>query len=78
MNYVATSPNAILRLHASDMTLNVDRDAEFLVMHNAKSRIAGNFQLNLDPMLTPHPKLNSVILVLCKALRHVVTSAAES
>ena len=74
MDYLATYPNAFIRYHASDMILNVDSDAAYLVLPNARSRIAGFFHLTnkVDPIR------NGPLLVECKTLRHVVTSAAEA
>ena len=60
------------------MILRVDSDTAYLVMPNAKSRIAGYFQLNHHPHRVPHPSINGAILVECKALKHVVSSAAEA
>ena len=78
MDYAATFPNTYVRYYASDMMLQVDSDAAYLVQPQAKSRIAGYFQLNNLPKSTPHPTVNGAILVECKTLRHVVASAAEA
>ena len=60
------------------MILLVDSDAAYLVLPNAKSRIAGYFQLNehLDRIL--YPNINGAILVEYKILKHIVLSAAEA
>ena len=58
--------------------MSVDSDATYLVIPQVKSRIADYFQLNDDPKRVPHLQPNGAILVECKALRHVVSSAAES
>ena len=55
------------------MTLNVHSDTAFLVAPEAKSRIAG-FSF-YKPLYTTIQ--NAPILVECKILKHVVTSAAE-
>ena len=60
------------------MILLVDSDAVYLVMPKAKSKIAGYFQLNNDPVKVLHPNVNRAILIEYKALRHVVSSAAEA
>ena len=78
MDYAATYPNVYVRFYASDMVLHIDSDAAYLVMPNAKSCIAGYFQLNNHPQRIAHPEVNGAILVICKALKHVVSSAAES
>ena len=46
LDYVATYPQVYIQYHASDMVLNIDSDAAYLVLPEAKSRIAGFFQLN--------------------------------
>ena len=59
------------------MQLTVDSDAAFLVLPKAHSRIAGYFRLLDKPSLTRHLH-NGAILIECKTIRHVVTSAAEA
>ena len=78
MDYAATYPDVYIRFYASDMSLHVDSDAAYLVSPNAKSRISGFFYLAEHPDKTTQPTLNGAILVECKTLRHVVTSAAEA
>ena len=76
LDYCATYQHVVLRYHASDMILNIDSDAAYLVAPGAKSRVAGYFQLNSK--MRSNPKVNAAILVECKTLRHVVTSSAEA
>ena len=78
MDYLHIYPNDYLRYHASDMVLHIDSDAAYLVAPKARSRIAGYFYLSDHPNITKHPKLNGAVLVECKTLRHVVSSAAEA
>lgn len=78
MNYAATHPNVKVRCYASDMKLFVDSDAAYLVLRNAKSRIAGYFYLSFTPPANQEPFLNAPILVMCKTLRNIVSSAAEA
>jgi hypothetical protein len=82
LDYCATYPNAILRFHASDMILHVDTDAAYLVLPGARSRIAGYYYLSSklpqSNVATLQPAINGPILVECKTLTHVVTSAAEA
>ena len=78
MDYVATYPDAYIRYNASDMILHVDSDAAYLVLPNAKSRIAGFFQLTDHPSDSNPPPTNGPLLVECKTIKHVVTSAAEA
>ena len=56
------------------MILSIDSDASFLVVPEVKSRIAGCS--SLQPSLHT-ASVNASLLVECKALKHVVTSAAE-
>ena len=76
LDYVATYPNVFICYHASDMVLTIDSDAAYLVQPQARSRIAGFFQLNLNDKTNTF--VNGPILVECKTLRHVVASSAEA
>ena len=78
MDYAATYPNVYIWYHTSDMVLAIDSDAAYLIMPNAKSRITRYFQLNHHPEHIQHLDVNSAILIECKALRHVVSSAAKA
>ena len=73
LDYVASHPNTILRFYASDMILAIDSDAAYLVAPQARSRVAGYFQLNSLP-----DSVNGALLVECKTLRHVVASSVET
>ena len=67
-----------MRFYASDMILEINSDASYLVMPQARSRYAGYFRL-LKNINTPNRHLhNGAILIECKTIRHVVTSAAEA
>ena len=76
LDYCATYPNVHLWYHASDMILNMDSDAAYLVAPGAKSRVTGYFQLNSQQR--SNPNVNAAILIECKTLRHVVASSAET
>jgi hypothetical protein len=79
LDFAATYPDAKIRFHASDMILNIDTDAAYLVMPNAKSRIAGYFYLSSLPSASNIPvPINGPILVECTTIKHVVGSAAEA
>ena len=43
LDCVTTRPNTLIRHYASDMMLHIDSDAAFLVLTDAKSRMAGFF-----------------------------------
>ena len=75
LDYVATYPKAYLRFYASNMLLQIDSDAAYLVLPKARSRLAGYFRL-LDK--NKKFKYNGAILIECKTIRHVVSSAAEA
>ena len=77
LDYVATYPHAQLRFYSSDMILNIDSDAAYLVLPKARSRVAGYFRL-LDKLSTSSFRHNGAILVECKSIRSVVSSAAEA
>ena len=75
---MATYPNSYLWYHTSNMILNIDSDAAYLVAPKARSRVAGYFQLNRKPKLEYSEEINGAIVVNCTTLRHVVSSAAEA
>ena len=77
IDYVNTYPNTYIRFYASDMILNIDNDAAYLVAPKSRSRVAGCYHLSSVPNVTEYPRLNGAVLVECKTLRHVVSSAAE-
>ena len=64
------------------MILHVESDAAYLVLPQAKSRIAGYYYLSDKPprnaKVSPNPTRNGPLHVVCKTLRHVVASAAEA
>ena len=78
MDYANTYKNAYVRFHASDMILEADSDAAYLVMPKAKSRYAGYFRL-LNKENTPNRSIhNGALLIDCKTIKNVVSSAAEA
>ena len=76
--YATTYDNVCVRFKASDVVLHVDSDAAFLVLPNAKSRVAGCFYLSDHPDKDVSPTLNRAILVECKGIKHVLSSLAEA
>ena len=74
LDYLCTYPNAVLRYYAGDMQLSVKSDAAYLVLPGAKSRIAGYNVLSN----TVNKQKSSPLFIECKAIRHVVCSAAEA
>ena len=78
-NYAATYPNTSLCLCAYDMILHIDSNAAYLVLPKAYSCIAGYFHLASTTLSMPtHSNDNGAILIECKGLQHVVSSAAEA
>ena len=81
LHYVASFPDATLRIFASDMVLHVDSDAAYLVLPGAKIRIAGYYHLSNkcppSPAI-PNVPMNAPILIICKTIKRVVASAAEA
>lgn len=77
-DYAATYPDVVLRFYASDMILHVDSDAAYLVLPKARSRIAGYFRLENEIRKNRHSPPNGAILIECKTIKHVVSSAAEA
>ena len=60
------------------MILKVDSDAAYLVLPKSRSRIARYFRLENKPPQLKNTRPNGPILIECKTLRRVVTSAAEA
>ena len=78
LDYVAKHPNAVIRYHKSDMVLHVDSDAAYLVLPEARSRMAGHYFLSSDPNVTCTVFPNGPILTECCTIKHVVASSAEA
>ena len=80
MDYLSTYPNTKLQFYAGDMKLHVEIDAAYLVLPNARSRVAGHFYLSA---FSTHNKAypgqyNAPILTECHTLKNVISSAAEA
>ena len=74
LDYCATHLDPQIRYQASDMILNVDSDASYLVKTEAWSRMGGfHFLGNKEGKL-----FNGNILVLAKVIRNVMASSAEA
>ena len=77
LDYLHSHQHAYIRYRASDMQLQVDSDAAYLVLPKAKSRVAGYYHLT-NASTNGKSFYNGPIHIECKALRHVVSSAAEA
>ena len=75
LDYAHTYKNAYLQFNASDMILHVHSDAAYLVLPQARSCIAGYFRLLSKNPTTPH---NGAMLIECKRLKNICSSAAEA
>jgi hypothetical protein len=76
LDYLATHPDAIIRYHASYMILHIHRDASYLSVSNARSRLGGLFFCGDK---SPHEdNLNGSILNVASVIKNVVASEAES
>ena len=74
LNYAASNPEAEILYKASDMILQVDSDAAFLICPEARSRAGGFFFLgNRDNNF-----FNGPIHILAKIIKAVLASASEA
>jgi hypothetical protein len=81
MDYLHTHPAVTIQYHASVMVLHVESDADCLVLPKAQSRAAGHYFFSNWPRPAPHkhnPAPNGPIHTLCKTIKNVMSSAAES
>ena len=78
MDYLYYHPNETLRYYASDMILQGEADAAYLVLPKARSRAAAWFILGNDPTSKPTPKPNAPVYIMCNTLKNVMSSAAEA
>jgi hypothetical protein len=74
LNYAASNPNGSIIYRASDMIIQADSDAAYLVCAEARSRAGGYIFLgNLKKT-----QFNGPVLVLAKIIKNVMGSAAEA
>jgi len=80
LDYLATYPNATIRFHASDMIAVCETDAAYLVLPKAHSRIAGHYYFTNRKYDYSKGTItsNGPFHTECKALRRVISSAAEA
>jgi hypothetical protein len=57
LDYLVTHPDATIRYHASDMILHIHRDASYLSVSNARSRLSGLF----FAAKKPHKRILSMV-----------------
>ena len=78
LDYLATNPEAKIRVYASDMILNIHSDASYMSEPGARSRAAGYFFLGWMPREGEPIRLNGAFFCLCTILKFVAASAAEA
>ena len=81
LDYAATYPNAIIFYNSSQILLHVNSDAAYLVMTEVHGWYEEHFYLSDRRRNRPHkptPRRNGPILMTCKSIFNIVTSAAES
>ena len=83
LDYAASNPDATIRYTASGMVLHIHSDGSYLSAPCSRSRAAGHFFLSSWPKditkpNTPPPKTNGPVYTVCKTLRNVMASAAET
>ena len=78
LDYLHAHPDATLRYHASDMVLQVEADAAYLVLPQARSRAAAWYILWNDPTTHPNPMTNAPLHIMCNTIKNVMASAAEA
>ena len=74
LDYAASNPNAKIKYRASDMVIQSDSDAAYLVCPEARSR-AGGYTFVGDKN---NVSFNGPITVLAKVIKHVMSSVAEA
>ena len=78
MDYLHAYPDATLCYRASDMILQMESDAAYLVLPKARSRAAAYFMLGNDPATHPAPMSNAPVHIMCNNIKNVMSSAAEA
>jgi hypothetical protein len=76
LNYCTAHPEAKLRYHASDMILNIHRDASSLSEIEANSIEGGLFYMGSNKDRNTR-LTNGAILIISTILKHVMSSAAK-
>lgn len=76
LDYAATHPETEIKYVASDMVLQAESDAAYLVAPKARSRVGG--YIYLGSKNRENAIINGPVLVIAKILKMVVSSAAEA
>jgi hypothetical protein len=78
LDYLAHNANVKVRLHASDMIMNIHSDASCLSKAKACSQICGHFFMGWMPKDGDPIKINEAFYVSANILRFVVASTVEA
>jgi hypothetical protein len=78
LNYLTTNQDAKVRLHASDMVMNIHSNASYLSETKSRSRSCGHFFVGWMPKNDKPIQLNGAFYVSMTILPFVVASAAEA
>ena len=78
LNYLTTNQDAKVRLHASDMVMNIHSNASYLSETKSRSRSCGHFFVGWMPKNDKPIQLNGAFYVNTIILRFVDASAAEA
>jgi hypothetical protein len=86
LNYCVKHPDAVIRYYSSNMILYIKSDASYLSKTKAQSRAARYHYLSNHPPIPnqppapndPSPAMNGAIVVPCKVMREVLSSASEA
>ena len=78
LNYLSTYPNAVIQYVVGPMQLKVESDASYLVLKEAKSRVAGNFYLEQHQKFFNTNSQNGPIHTECSTIKNVVCLESEA
>ena len=73
MGYCYTHSDATIRYCASQMQLQIHRDASYLAASKARSRVVGHFFLSENFDSTSRTKHNGAVFAVAAILKHVTT-----
>ena len=82
LNYLASNPNAEIQYRANGMQLDIHSDTSYLLVSQARSRASEVHFLREGPPNPNNPEyffptVNGILLVVCKIMRNIISSAAD-
>ena len=78
LDYLATNPNAKMRLYASNMIMNIYSDASYLSVGGAKIRAGSHFFMGWTLKDGEPICLNIAFFTLCVILKFITASVSEA